>query len=139
MVEVLVEYVGLNVLYTAAVAISCRSGYFCLDRLEELREAAVVGAGFVEPVLVADLDVVQRERRGMAVLGALRAPLGVGVAGYVLDFIERILYVGLELGARIDVLLHVANSRRRRPAPAPCSGLRTTSRNSSRPIPSDER
>ena len=41
----------------------------------------------------------------MAVLDAHGAPLGVGAAGDVLDFVERVLDVGLEIGAGIHVLL----------------------------------
>ena len=77
-----------------------------LDGIEELREAAVIAARLaVELVLVADLDVFQRERRGVAVLGAARAPLGVRAAGHVLDLVERVLDEGLEVGAGLDALL----------------------------------
>ena len=37
------------------------------DRVEELGEAVVVGIRLVEEILVANLDPMERERRGMAV------------------------------------------------------------------------
>ena len=76
-----------------------------LDGLVELGVAAVVAAGAVEPVFVADLDVGEMEGRGVAVFGALGSPLCGGVAGDVLDLVERVLNVGLEVGAGVDVLL----------------------------------
>ncbi len=48
---------------------------------------------------------MQRERSGVAVFDALGAPLGVGAAGHVLDFVERVLHVRLKRGAGIDVVL----------------------------------
>ncbi len=82
-----------------------KPGIALLDGLVELRIAAVVAAGAVEPVFVADLDVSEREGRGVAVLGSLCAPPGVGVAGHVFDLVERILHVRLKGGAGINVLL----------------------------------
>ena len=75
-----------------------------LDGLVELREAAFVAAGSVEPVLVADLDVVQREGLGVAELGADGSPLGAGVAGDELDLFESVVDVGRERGAGVDVV-----------------------------------
>ncbi len=79
---------------------------FGADGVEELGEAAFVAAGLtIEIILVADLDVLQREGRGMAVLGAACTPDGVRAAGHVLDLIERVLDVGLEVGSGLDALL----------------------------------
>ena len=76
-----------------------------LDGVVELREPSVVTAGAVEPVFVADFDVVQLERLGMAVLDALRAPFGGGVAGDVFNFIERVLNVRFELRSGGNVIM----------------------------------
>ena len=75
-----------------------------VESFGELREAAGVAAGFVELILVADLDEVQGERRGVAIFGALGAPARGGVTGDVLDFVKRGLHKGLERGPGGDVL-----------------------------------
>jgi len=76
-----------------------------LDGLVELRVTAVIGAGFVELVLVTDFNVGEMKGSRVAVFGAFRTPLGGGASGHVLDLIEGILNVGLEVGAGVYVLL----------------------------------
>ena len=76
---------------------------FRFDGVVELGKTAVVASRFVKPIFVADLHVGKFEGGGMAVFGALSAPLGPGVAGDVFDFVERILHVRLEGGAGVDV------------------------------------
>ncbi len=71
-------------------------GILGLDGIVELLEAPVVVAA---PVLVADFNVGERERGGVAVLRALRAPFGVHVAGDVFDFVEGILHVRFQIRA----------------------------------------
>ena len=71
-----------------------------LDRVIKLREACVVALRFVEPIFVADFNIVQFERRGMTVLGALARPTRVRVAGHIFDFIERILHERFEVRIR---------------------------------------
>ena len=100
----LVEHVGRHALHGRG-GDDLQIGIVLLDGVIELREAAVVGAGVVELIFVADFDVVQRERRGVAVFGAFRAPFGIGAAGDIFNFVERVLHVRLERGAGIDVLL----------------------------------
>ena len=90
---------------TGAETIICNCGYCLFDGVVELREAGVVSAGRLVVLLVADFDVVECEGRGMAVAGALGAPFCGGVAGDVLDFVERVLHVGLEVRAGVHVLL----------------------------------
>ena len=77
---------------------TCKLGYLALMALKELGEAALVAAGPIEPVLVADFDVVEGERRGVADLGADGSPLGGGVAGDELDLVESVVYEGLSAG-----------------------------------------
>ena len=96
-VEVLVEHVGRHAL-DGRGGDDLQIGIALLDGVVELRVAAIVGAGAVEPVFVANFNKVQRERRGVAVFGALGAPLGVGAAGDIFDLVERVLYVGSSAG-----------------------------------------
>ena len=49
------------------------------------------------PVFVSDLDVLQRERFGMAVLDPFAAPFGRSVAQCIVDGIERILDECIEI------------------------------------------
>ena len=125
-VEVIVDDVG-------AAVVDRRRGddlqlrIFGLDGVVELGEAFFVAAWTaVEIVFVADFDVGELEGFGVAVGGAAGAPVGAGVAGDVLDFIEGVLDVGLEVVAGGDVRAVETDSRRRRRAPAACSGLRTS-------------
>ena len=76
----------------------------CLDRLIELRVTPVVGLCFVKIILVADFHPRQGERRGVPVLRAHRAPLRVWSARHILNLIQRVLYVGFQVGARLDYL-----------------------------------
>ena len=82
-----------------------------LDRLVELRIAAVVGFLAVEIVLVADFDVAQLERLRMPVLRAYRAPLGLGVAGDVLDLFHPFLHVRIKIRTRLHQLASQRISR----------------------------
>ena len=75
------------------------------DRLVELRVAAVVRARTVELVLVAHLDVLQRERSRVPVLGALCAPFGVDASGYIFNLIQRVLHVRLKRRSWVHMLL----------------------------------
>ena len=59
-----VQHVHRVALDTARVAMICKLRVLGLDGVVELRVAAIVAAGTVEEVLVADLDIGQRERRG---------------------------------------------------------------------------
>jgi len=67
-------------------------GIFRLDRIVKLCEPVVIVAvGSVEPVLVADLDILDFEWIGVAALSAFLAPFGRGVAGAILNFIKGFL------------------------------------------------
>ena len=66
-----------HAIFTGVVAMTCRLRIFCLDGVEKLREPSFVTVGAVEPIFVADFDIMQRKRRGMAVFCALGAPLRV--------------------------------------------------------------
>ena len=68
-------------------------------------EAAVVTSATVKEIFVADFDITQRERLGMAVFHTLRAPFGIRIAGYVFNLVQCILHEGVEICARIDMLL----------------------------------
>ena len=69
----------------------------------ELREALIVGARLVEPILVADLDVRQLEGRRVASLRPQRSPFRRGRTHHVLDLVERVLHVRFEIRSRIHV------------------------------------
>ena len=81
-------------------------GVALLDRFVVLRIAAVIRPRAVEPVLVADLNIMQRKGRRVAVLRALGAPLGVGAAGSIFDLVQRVLDVRLERRPWVHMLLH---------------------------------
>ena len=74
------------------------------NRFVELRVTPVVRSRSIEIVFIADLDVAQRECRGMPIACAHRAPLRVRCAGDVLDFVKPLLHVGIEIGSRLDQL-----------------------------------
>src|SRR5579872_342378 len=68
-------------------------GVLRVDGLRHVSKAAVVTAGSGEPVLVADLDVVQRKRLGKPVGGATLAPFARCRTADVLDLLQRLLRV----------------------------------------------
>ena len=70
---------------------------FRLDRRVELRDTLAVARA---ALLVADLDVLQRERPRVAVLRPLRAPLRRGRADRVFDGVERVLDQHRQIGIR---------------------------------------
>ena len=72
-VVVLVDHVRLHA-FDRRGGDQLQVGILRLDRLVELRVAAVVAAGAVEPIFVADLDIGELEGRGMAVLERGRRP-----------------------------------------------------------------
>ena len=74
------------------------------ERTGNLREARIVAARLVKPVLIANLDIVQRKRRWMTVTCALSTPLRIHVSGNVLHFVDRRLHERLKVGAGIDML-----------------------------------
>ena len=109
-VEVVVVQVGLEALHRRGRD-DLQVRVPLADRPGHLREPAVVAARAVEPVLVADLDVVQRERLGEPVGRPLLAPLAVGRAADVLDLLERLLCVKRHLraaGLEVVAVQHVA-------------------------------
>ena len=75
-----------------------------LDRIIKLGEPALIAVRFVGAVLVADLDIGQRERRGMTVLHTLGAPFGARIASDVFDFVQRIIHEGLQSRPGINML-----------------------------------
>ena len=83
-----------------AVEISLYCGKRFRKASADLREARGVRPDLIEPVLVTDLNVVQRERRWVAILRPLRAPLCLSVAGNVLHLVHRILHVRFKVFPR---------------------------------------
>ncbi len=77
-----------------------------LDGFVELRVAIFVGVRAIEGVFVADFNIGELERSRVPVLRADGAPLGVGPAGDVFNFVESVLYVGLEVVAGLHEVLH---------------------------------
>src|SRR5215469_2183330 len=68
------------------------------DGIIELGESAVVTPGSIKEIFVPDLDILEFKRLGMTVGSALSAPIGIGSAGYILDFVQGILDVRGEIG-----------------------------------------
>ena len=75
-------------------------GILGLDGLVELLIASGIGTALIEEVLIADLDIVQRERLGMTVAYALRTPFGVGSARDILDLVECVLDETIDIVGR---------------------------------------
>ena len=68
-----------------------------VESISKLRVADGVAARPVKVVLVANLNVMQWEGCRMSIACAFCAPLGAGVAGYVLDFIQCRLHVWFKI------------------------------------------
>src|SRR6202034_110026 len=74
------------------------------QRPGKLSEARIVAPRLVEPVFIADLDIVQRKRSGVTIASSLGAPFGIAIASNVFDFVNCCLHVGIEILARADVI-----------------------------------
>ena len=103
-VEVIVQHIGCAALHGRGRD-KLQLGIFDFDRVEDLGEASVVTAGAVEPVLVANLNVFERERCRMTILRAACAPGCRGVTGHVFNLVERVLHIRLQVRPGRDVLV----------------------------------
>jgi len=99
--------------HVGSAAGDARSGYNLkpgvprFDRVEKLRESASVTAGLaVEIILVSDFDILQRERRGMSVLGTPRTPSAARAAGDVLDFLQRLIHVDAHAATKSEACVY---------------------------------
>src|SRR5215471_18364316 len=61
-----------------------------LDGVVKLGETIIIAKRAVEPIFIADFNVGELERGGMAVLRTPSAPPCVGSAGYIFDFLQRL-------------------------------------------------
>ena len=103
-IVMIVLHVGLHVLERHG-GDELKVGVLRLDGLVKLRVPAFVVVRAIELIFVADFDIAELEWCRMAVFDALGSPLGIGAAGHIFDFIERVLDVRLESGAGLSGFL----------------------------------